>query len=322
MEESRKKFIVRQSKIAYGVGIFIIGAALCLLLLEILYHVNTIPLWVYLVILAIFLLGVFVCLEVKNRQLRVENDEFYYRNILGKVKRFELHDIDHAKAAADFSRGRDSLCLYDEKGKMLCRLECSMKNADDLITYLYDNKIAVDMEKGAADSFLDIAMQQFITREEMTQKAAAVYEEADALVKNWKERNKKLGADFYYGFVEYYGSRIDRKAQIQPEECRCEKKGEELPEDYLCVMEVYVQKDGCFVRDQKSLYASGDLLVMAFPVFYQRESGALGEEYRLYYNGNCIKEMEKAFKTLERYLPGHKFMLEQMQLGYELRKTL
>ena len=83
-DEEERDFTVRQHKIGYGIGIWMIGAGIFILILEILYHVSAIPLWVYGIIMAIFGLGIWVCMEVKNRQLAVKENRLYYSSTLGR----------------------------------------------------------------------------------------------------------------------------------------------------------------------------------------------------------------------------------------------
>ena len=104
-------FVVRQAGMAYGVGIFIVLFAAALLVLEVRYHVRAIPVWVYLVIAGIFLLGGYVWLEAWNRRLMVEGDTLYYRNVTGKMVKFAVTDIGYGKAAYHASKGRDYLRL-------------------------------------------------------------------------------------------------------------------------------------------------------------------------------------------------------------------
>ena len=76
-EEADRKFTVRQHKAAYGIGIIIIGMGIFFLILEMIYHVSPIALWMYAVILLTFLLGLLVCLEAKNRQLAGTRNGLY-----------------------------------------------------------------------------------------------------------------------------------------------------------------------------------------------------------------------------------------------------
>lgn len=320
-EEEERDFTVGQHKIVYGIGVLIMGAGVLLLILEILYHVSAIPLWIYAMIFAIFLLGMSVCFEAKNRQLAVEKNSMYYSNIFGRTKHFTLEDIGLAKAALNPSAGRDYLRLYDKKGKILCRLEASMRNADCMICYLHDNGIAVEMEKNTRPELADIVFQEPISDAALPELSRKAYGQADALAKSWTERNKRLGAELIYGFAEYDGNKIDVEAQIQPEESRIIRNGKgefkESEENYLCVLELYVQKGGRFVRDRKNR-----LLVMYFPVFYKRKARTAKGEIRLYYNGNWKMDLEEALRSLEKYLPEHKFILEQMELEYELKEEV
>lgn len=314
-----KRFIVRPHKIAYGVGVFSIMAAIVLGVAEMVFSVSKIPMWIYLVIGAIFLLGVYVCLEAKNKRLLVEDDILYYSNLFGHMKKFFLKDIGYVRAAIDPAKGQDYLKIYDKEGQLLCRLEWSMQNADELLGYFCDNStyhnISVEMEHVKAENLPDYMTGKAVCREEMEELAKEVFDKTKEIIGSWKQRNEKLGADFYYGFVSFRGEQMDKNAEIQRRESCCEIKAEEeLPADFLCIMEVFIQKDGFFIRDKK-----GSLLVMDFPIFYKRSTGTIGEDIRLYYNENCMEEIEAALEALEKYLPGHRFRQEAMEPEYELK---
>ncbi|MDE7014427.1 MAG: hypothetical protein K2P19_07105 [Kineothrix sp.] len=312
-EETERDFTVRQHKIGYGVGIWMIAAGGFILILEILYHVSAIPLWVYGIILAIFALGIFVCMEVKNRQLAVKGTALYYRSTFGRVRQFALEDIGSVKAVSNPSGGRDDLRLYDKKGRMLCRLETGMQNAESMFWYLYDNEIPLEMEKNTKKELTDIIFQMPVDEEKISGMSREVYGQAQAMMEEWVEKNKKLGAGLLYGFAEYHGSLIDPEAQIQPEESRASGK----TDDYLCVLEVFVKKENYFIRDRRQR-----LLLMDFPVFYKRKSRKITGEVRLYYNENWKKEVRETLSYLAKYLQGHKFIMDDMELDYELKKEV
>ena len=293
MSDRTGSFMVRPVKMAYAVGIFMIGAGVLLMILEGMYHIGRIPFWVYLVILAIILMGVSVCLEAKNRRLLVEEDCMYYRNMFGRVRQFEGKDIGYVKAADDFSKGRDYLKLYDKEGKLLCRLECGMYHAQELIAYLYDKGIPFEIEKGNRKSeFLaELMKQQVIASGERRKISKQVYEQTKQSVHDWQIENRELGADFVYGFVE-----------------ESEDK---------CYLEIYVKKENCLVRDRK-----GQLLMIKFPIFYKRSTGVMGEAKRLYYNEGWQEEMETAIHALADYLPRHRFCQEDETRKIELKEWI
>lgn len=314
MDRKDKHFMVKQKKIAYVVGAFIICIAVGLAILEIIYHISPIPIWIYMAIAAIFLLGIYVCMEAGNRKLLVENDRLYYCNTFGQMISFLLYDIGYVEAAMDSGKGQDYLKIYDKEGKILCKLECSMQNVDNLLSYFCDNQITIDIKSTSAQSFVDIVMQQPITREEMVKQAEPVYQEVTDRIRNWEKKNEKLGARLYYGYAFFRGNRLDPDADIQQtESCYTMKEKEDLPDDFLCTMEIFIKKEEYFIRDKRH-----NLLMMDFPVFYKKGTGAVGEDYRLYYNRNCVKELEEALTALEKYLPGHRFIQEKIEMQYQL----
>ena len=299
VRNQEEKFEVRQGKVAYVVGGVIVGVGVGLLVLEFLYHIGRIPVWVYLVILAICGLGVSVWMEAKNRRLLVEGEWLDYRNMVGVGKRFEWKAIGYVKVADDFSKGRDYLKLYDKEGKRLCRLECSMQNAEALLVYLHDRGIRLEGEKGNGNLLKDILAQQVIGEEELGKISEEVYEKTRELVNEWMKENRVLGADFSYGFVENSGEWVTRQ------------------ENYLCRLVLYVKKEGCPVRNRK-----GRLLMMNFFIFYKRRTGVIGENERLYYNKGWQEEMENVIKELAEYLSKHRFYKEEGTLDLVLKERV
>lgn len=295
------RFVVRQGKVAYVVGGFIVGAGVGLLVLEGLYHIGRIPVWVYLVILAIVLLGISVWLEAKNRRLVVDGEYLEYRNLFGMAKQFEVKEIGYVRVADDFSKGRDSLKVYGKKGKPLFRLECSMQNAEQLLVYLHDWGVRLESEKGNGKLVEDILAQQVISEEELGRLSEEVYARARELVKEWLEENRKLGADFSLGFVE--GNEGEEEKRQWENDC--------------WRLELYVKKEGHAVRDWKDR-----LLMMEFLVFYKRYTGVIGETERLYYNKKWQDEMQNALGVLAVYLPRHRFCQEEKKFDVVLKERL
>ncbi len=337
-EQELPDFVVRQTGAAYGVGTFIIASAVVLLVLEIRYHVKEIPVWIYCIIAGIFLLGVCVWMEACNRRLAVQGRLFSYRSAIGKNRSFALEDIGHGKAAYHASKGRDYLRLYSKEGKTLCRLECSMQNAERLVWYLHDSRIPMELEQGAEGFAGDILNQRPVAEAEMKKLSGQVYGRMQALAGKWQERNENLGAEFRYGFACYFRGKMKETAWIEPEESRFfqtgdipgeaegkesgkkengEKETELLPEDYLCRLELYVEKDGHTVQDRR-----GRPVRLEVPVLYRRKSDAGGMSCFLYYNGGWEREMEEGLYWLENYLPRHKFVLMQEPPEYRLEKSL
>lgn len=335
-EQNLNRFTVKQTGAAYGVAVFILVSAAVIFILEMRYHVKEIPVWIYVIIGGIFLLGIYVWMEAWNRRLVVEEDAFCYRSIFGKMVSFSKEEIGVGKAAYHASRGRDYLRLYDKEGKTLCRLECSMKNAPRLIWYLHDNGIPVGLEAGAEGYAGDIIRQHYLTEDMLSEQSRQVFAQMQELAKKWQERNQELGAELEYGFACYYAEKMKEKALRQPKESHFAKEAERemrregererekaekdlhpLPEDYLCRMELYVKKDGCLVQDRR-----GRLLMLEAVVFYKRRSEGREAGYRLYHNSVWLEEMEEAMERLKSYLPGHRFVLAQEALEYPLEKSL
>lgn len=322
-EQGLYEFEVRQGGAAYAVGIFIIVFSAVLLTLEIRYHIEAIPVWIYLVIAGMFLLGGYVWAEAGNRRLALAGGIFYYRNIWGKTKEFSLGDIGYGKAAYHASKGRDYLRLYGKDGKLLCRLECSMQNAECLIWYLHDNEVRLELEKGAEGFAGEIMGQRAITEEEMAGLSREIYGQLQVLAGKWQARNERMGAELEYGYACYYREKMKDGRQFQPQDSRFafrhikEGEGAVLPEDFYCRLEIYVKKGGVAVQER-----SGRLPMLAVPVFYRRKSMAEGEGYRLFFHSGWRQELEEELTWLKIYLPRHRFVLAEKNPGEGLKKEL
>lgn len=314
-------FSVVELKIVFGVGIFIVAVGILILVLELLFHTERIPLWVYAVIFAIIMSGVALCMDGKNRRLEIDGTRFCYVNFLNRRREFSLDGIGYVKALSDYKKGQDYIRLYSKTGEKLCKLESNMVNALMLVSLLHESGIVIDTPEDGGNLIADIVMQERIAEESVNRTAQKAYEETSLLINAWLEKNRKTGADFYYGLAQYHGERIEPKAEVQPQDSRCYlREGERLPEDYICVMEIYIKKNGLFVRDRK-----GKLMVMIFPLLYKRKlmRPVAGEaETAVYYNKNYLREIEETLESLQQVLPGHKFTMEQMNLGYELAKSI
>lgn len=311
-------FTVREHKISYGVGILIFLMGIGLFVLELYHHIGPIPIWIYFAILAICLLGILFCIGIKNRKLMVEENELNYVNYIGREKQFSLQEIGYAKAGINRKIGQDFVILYDKAGNKLCKLEFSMENADNLLIYLHDSGITIDVAENSENSLMSIVYQEETAEEQRSKIAEDAYGETVTMIQGWMEKNKRIGAQLEYGFAEYYGNRIREELEVQKEECRYSCVDEEsLPQDYLCVMELYVKKEGNFIRDRKN-----QLLMMSFPIVYKKKTLAGDKEFQLYRNKNYRNELEEVLGILAKYLPGHKFFMDSMELGYELKKNI
>lgn len=297
-----EEFTVKEQKTSYVVGGFIICSAIFLLVTEILFHTGTIPMWIYLMILAVFLSGVLLCMEGRNRRLEVKGERLFYVNLLRRRKEFNLRDIGFANAAWDVKRGQDYLRLYDKSGKKICGLAFRMKNAYSFFVYLYDNGITVDTTKDTGAALAEVIAQQQVEISDIAKLTEKIYGEITLQLKEWLEKNRKLDAQFQYGFAEYASAGIE--------------KGK-IPLGYSCVLEIYVKKEGSFVKDRK-----GKLVSMDFPVIYMRRSGAVSDKYKLCYNKDYSRKVAEALEILEQYLPRRKFMLSESGISHNLKNIV
>ncbi len=313
-EEGYTEFVVRQTGMAYGVGIGIAGFAAMLFVLEIRYHIREIPIWIYLVIAGMFLFGIYVWAEALNRRLRVSGDALCYFNFLGKRREFPAKDISYGKAAYHPSRGRDCLRLYDREGMALCRLECSMENAECLVWYLHEKGITIELEKGAEGFAGKILAQQPLEEASMDRLSCQVYGKMQEMIEAWQVRNKEMGAEFVYGFACYCMESPLEEETVPGMETAWQVS---LMTGFLCRLELYVQKDGCPVQDRK-----GRAVMLELPVFYKRDCVWREQGARLYYNSGWQKEMEDGLQWLEVYLPKHRFLQSEDAVKHRLAQRV
>lgn len=297
-----EELTVKEQKTSYVIGGFIVCSAIFLLVMEILFHAEVIPVWIYLMILAIFLSGILLCMEGRNRRLEVKGERLCYVNLLRKRKEFKLQDIGFVNAAWDVQRGQDYLRLYDKSGQKICGLAFRMKNAYSFFTYLYDNGITIDTAKDTGTALSDVTSQQQVEKDDIAKLTEKIYGETALQLKEWLEKNRKLDAQFQYGFAEYASAGME--------------KGK-MPPRYSCMLEIYVKKEGSFVRDRK-----GKLVSMTFPVIYMRRSGSVSDKYKLCYNKDYSRKIAEALDILAEYLPRHKFTLSESGISHDLKNIV
>lgn len=317
-EETIGSFVVRERMGVWITGAIVIFLGIILFFLELFFHIQSIPIWIYLVILMIIMSGVLVYMKGKNRKLIVTGDKMCYVNLLGKSRGFKLQEIGCVKAAANSSAGQDYIRIFDQTGGKLCKLECSMYYAMYLLSFLHDNGIKIETPEDSGNLLTELVMQEQIGRELIPERAEKAYADTRFLIKEWQEKNRKMGAGFCYGLAQYHAEKIEPELEIQTEKSRCcFKQGENLPEDYLCVVEIYVTKDGEFIRDRRN-----HLLAMAFPVIDRRQPDMAGAKEVIWFHKDYKRKIAEALEQLEHELPRHKFKQEKIQLFYELKKTL
>lgn len=318
-QKMEEEFAVRERKSIYGVGAIIFGMGFFLLLAELMFHTGpAVPLWVYLIVAMILACAGGCIMIVRNRKLEVKTSEITYTDMFGHRKKFTLGDIGYVKASANAARGRDFFHILDRNGKMLCKLEFHMENAYLLLRYFYDNGVEIEAEKEPGDVISQILSQERIPREDLGKLSEEICTEAGSILTKWLETHPLLEADFYYGLSEYHADRLRSDCCLQPPDSRCTAMNEkELPGDYMCMLEIYLKKEGLFILDRKK-----NPVGMRYPVIYRQRSAAEGEAYQLCYNRYFIKDIPVMLKALEQYLPNRRFIQEEQLFGYELKRKL
>lgn len=321
MVMEKKEFIVKEDRLAYFTGMFSIGMCVAVLLLTIWDNKGQAPsLWLYFVFFCVFAVpGICFVMAGRYRRLEVADRSFRYFNLLNRRTEFSIEEIGYVKAVVTSGK----YILYNKNGGRLCAVECNMSNIVQLLIYFMDNAIGIEVKgagkaKGKEGMLHDILMQTIIPLGEMGNVSERVYRETQESVEGWLHRNKKTGAEVKYGLAEYHTEKLDSEAEIQQEEAGCRISGlQEVPKDYLCVLELYIMKAGKYIRNKK-----GGLIMLTFPVLYMRESFAPDKEHVLVYNGMYRKELEEQLARLERYLPSHRFVAEELELPHELKKSI
>lgn len=308
-----KKLVVREERIAYFVGgfSFILGLPVLLLL----YSTGDRPsVWMHLLILIIFGgAGSFIILSGKNRRLEISGNELCYTTLLNRKTEFTADQIGYVKAAASSKQ----LNIHDKNGKKLCVIDGDMQNAGYLLLWFIDNEITIEV-KGKRDWLNGILSQQNISLNQITQCAGKIYKETCELAHEWMERNCKTGAQLEFGFAEYHSEKMDDETQLQPDEALCNITCyEDIPEDYLCTLELYVKKEGNYIRNKK-----GSLMMLRLPVMYMRACYAADKDRVLVLNGLLGTTLMEHLRWLESYLPRHKFIQEELKLSCPLKKSL
>lgn len=316
-----KEFVVKEDKLAYFTGIFSIVVCITVLLLAIVDNKGHGPsIWFCILFFGIFAAaGLCFVMSGKNRRLEVADRRLCYFNLLNRKTEFSVEEIGYVKAVVTSGK----FTLYNKTGGGLCTVEGNMSNIAQLLIYLMDNEIKIEVKgegkaKEKESSLQDILMQKIIPLEEMGDISDRIYQETKEMTDGWLCKNNKLGAEAQYGFAEYHTESLDSEAEIQTEEARCVVTClQDIPKDYLCTLELYIRKDGKYIRNKK-----GGLIMLIIPVMYMRESFAPDKEHVLVYNSIYRKELEEQLARLERYLPSHKFIKEELQLPHQLKNSI
>ena len=269
--------------------------------------------------------GIWCCIDGRNRRLIVEDRQLCYTDWCGRKKTFSLDEIAFCKVAFEnggSKRGgsKDYIKLYDFNNKKLCKLEFNMINADKLLHYLMDNQVKVEYTDRTEEALKDVINTQTLCPEEIPAAVNGVFEEAKKLVEEWEKKNKKFGAEWKMGLAVYLFKDIAWKKQIwELEGYEGAMDFADLSEEYLIVIEGYLQKDGQFVVDKKDRAVYFTFQLLSVSKSYQIG----GEETRTYFWGNGV--LEKISEELAFWadrLPRKRYHTEQLVLRHELKDRL
>ena len=280
---------------------------------------TSVMLGAYLIIFCMIGAGILLCVEAKNRKMVVENTSLCYTNWLGKKKIFTLAEICYCKAAFENGGSKDYIKLYDFNNKKLCKLEFNMRNASIFLQYLLDNQIKVEYTDKTEGDLKKVINAKALSLEEIPATVNGVFEEAKKLVEEWVKKNKKFGAVWKMGLAAYLYKDISWEKQIW------EQEGYEgvlnfvdLPEEYLIVIEGYLQKDGEFVVDKKNR-----AVYFTFQLLSVSKSYQIGEEKRIRFWGyDVLEKLSEGLVSLTDRLPRERYHTEQLVLRHELKEKI
>ncbi|MCD7725559.1 MAG: hypothetical protein LUI12_08435 [Clostridiales bacterium] len=261
--------------------------------------------------------GIACCVGGSLRRLTVENMEMCYVNRRGKKSFFTLDDIGYGRLAGRGDNG--SLLLYDLLGDKLCKLDFAMRGSGEFLQYLLDNQVRIQWGKSAGNRPLaeGVLGETAICPEEIGKCSGKFYDRVKALVREWEKQNQSLGACWEMGYGEF--SAADLKAGGELWSCTRALPQElaELPEDYLCMLELYLKKDQEYVLDRRN-----EPVCFLLPYLERGASYQIGERLRLRKRNEeeLLSWLEERLGALAKTLPRRRYHTEPLLVKHELRE--
>lgn len=273
--------------------------------------------------------GIGICAVYFNKRVIVDEMNICYVNSFRKRKEFTLDEIGFCKL--EMGGGKVTLALYDLMGDKLCKLDFGMQGMGEFLQYLADNRVKAQLNRDKrhrqeAEAFLPelILKETAVCEEEIGKCAEAFYKKTEQVFRDWEKRNKKFEAEWTFGFAEYTDEDLERQMKQKRQTRTWEwtsslgERLEEIPEDYVCVLEAYLKRNGAYVVNRR-----GEAVSVQIPYLVRCRSYQIGEGKRIRKSDEemLAAEIGSYLEMLSRQLPRHKYRTEALNFGHPLKKT-
>lgn len=320
-DRGKIEFQVRESRIALVAGA---ASALFAVFIFIMYLLHPKRegggLFLYLPLLLMLASGAAFCVVYCNRRVAVEGMNICYVNSMGKKKLFTLDEIGFCKI--EMGGGKTTLTLYDLLGGKLCKLDFGMSGMGEFLQYLVDNRVKAEWNRERAlkqETIIPelILNETAVCEEEICKCAESFYQEAEQIFRDWEKRNKKFEAEWEVGFAEYVTADLEKRGRAWERTSSLDPASKRIPEDYECVLEAYLKRDGKYVVNRR-----GEEVLLQIPYLVRCRSYQIGEGTRIRKTDEkIIKEgIRNYLETLSKELPRHRYRTEAFVLQHELKK--
>ena len=123
------------------------------------------------------------------------------------------------------------------------------------------------------------------------------------------------------GFAQYTAGDLERQAGCnRPWEWTSSLGDDlqEIPEDYACVWEAYLKKDGAYVVNHR-----GEAVSMQVPYMSRCRSYQIGERTRIRKSdeGIMAEEIMNYLEILSKEMPRRRYRIQQLTIGHTLQKS-
>lgn len=323
MEDKAKvEFQVRESRIALVVGAASAAFSIFIFVMYLLHPKKEGGgMLLYLPLLFMFVSGALLCVVYRNKRVLVEEMNICYVNLLGKRKQFTLDAIGFCKI--EMGGGKTTLSLFDLMGGKLCKLDFGMIGMGEFLQYLVDNRVETEWNREymlKRETIIPelILNETSVCEEEIGKCAEAFYAETEQVFRDWEKRNKKFEAEWEVGFAEYLTEDLEKPGKAWERTSSLEHDLEEIPENYECVLEAYLKREGEYVVNRR-----GEEISLQIPYLVRCRSYQIGEKTRIRkLDERIIKEgIGNYLEMLSKELPRHKYRTEALTLRHQLRKS-
>lgn len=326
MEDQGKiAFEVKESRMSLVTGILSIAFAIFIFVMWLLHPKGEGGiLFLYLPLLFMLGTGAAFCVIYLNKKVIVEDMHVCYVNSFRKKKEFTLDEIGFCKM--ELGGGKITLVLYNLTGDKLCKLDFGMRGTGEFLQYLVDNRIKTELareRRHKREMLLPelILKETSVCEEEIGKYAEAFYQVAEQVFRDWEKRNRKFEVEWEIGFAEYTAGDLERQASHNRPWEWTSSVGDEMqgiPEDYTCVLEAYLKRDGAYVMNHK-----GEAVSMQVPYMSRCRSYQIGERTRIRKSdeNTTVEEIMSYLAILSREMPRHKYRTEQLSICHALRKS-